>query len=77
MNQEILAYIKSRITSTEVVTTGDIETAYKATFDNGMTLEGKSIRPINGFDANEAQNSAYEDAIKKIYDGVAFALNKL
>ncbi len=77
MKPEILTYIKSRVANAEIVTTGDIETCYKATFDNGMVLEGKSMRPIDGFDSNEAQNAAYEDAISKIYDGVAFTLNKL
>ncbi len=77
MKPEILTYIKSRITSAETTTTGDIETIYKGTFDNGMVLEGKSMRPIDEFQQDEAQNAAYEDAISKIYDGVAFTLNKL
>ncbi len=77
MKPEILQYIKSRVTSSEVITTGDIETVYTSTFDNGMVLSGKSLRPIEGFQQEEAQEAAYEDAISKIYDGVAFTLNKL
>lgn len=76
MNEETLAYIKSRITSADVTISGDIETICKTTFDNGMVLEGKSIRAIGGFDAEEAKEAAYQDAVSHIYNGVAFALNK-
>ena len=77
LNQDVVNYIKSRIVSSEKSTSGDIETTYTASFDNGMMLEGKSVRPINGFDQLEAENAAYENAIDKIYHGVAFALNKV
>ena len=77
MKPEILQYIKSRITSAETTTTGDIETIYKCSFDTGMVLSGKSVRPIDGYNQEEATNAAYEDAVSKIYDGVAFTLNKL
>ena len=76
LNQDVVNYIKSRITNDETVTSGDIETIYTATFDSGMTIQGKSVRPINGFEQDEARNAAYENAIDKIYHGVAFALNK-
>ncbi len=76
LNPEVLNYIKSRITSAETTTSGDIETVYKATFDNGAMIEGSSMRPIDGFQQEEATNAAYENAIDKIYHGVAFALNK-
>ncbi len=77
LNPEVINYIKSKITSEEATTSGDIETCYRATFDTGMVLEGKSIRPIDGFSQEEAMEAAYNDAISKIYDGVAFAMNKL
>ncbi len=77
LNQEVLNFIKAKLISSEVTTTGDIETIYKANFDNGKMIEGKSIRPIDGFDQEEANNAAYENAINTIYDGVAFALNKV
>ncbi len=76
-NPEVIAFIKSKIISSETITSGDIETVYRATTNNGVALEGKSIRPIDGFSQEEAMEAAYNDAISKIYDGVAFAMNKL
>ncbi len=77
MKQEVIDYIKGRITNAETTVSGDIETIYRATLDNGMTLEGKSTRPIEGFDQHEATHAAYEAAISRIYEGVAFTLNKV
>ncbi len=76
-NPDVINYIKSKITSEETSTSGDIETTYKASFDNGMVIEGKSMRPIEGYNQEEAAKAAYDKAISKIYDGVAVALSKL
>ena len=76
MNQEAVNYIKGRITSAESSVTGDIETTYKATLDSGLVIEGKSIRPIDGFQQEEAQNAAFNDAVGVLYAGVDFILSK-
>ncbi len=77
LNPDVINHIKSKIVNAETTTVGDIETIYKISFDNGKILEGKSLRPIDGYNQEEATNAAKGDAISKIYDGVAFTLNKL
>lgn len=76
MKQETLEYLKGKVISAIPKTTGEIITQSIITFENGIVVEGQSVRDINIYDKVEAENAAYEDAIKTLYPGVEFILTK-
>ncbi len=77
MKPETLAYIKGRVISTTPSLTGDITTHSTVVFDNGVSIEGHSIREINNYDAKEAEEAAFKDAIESLSPGVEFILSKI
>ncbi len=76
INQATLDYLKGRVISTIPKFSGDITTTCLITFDNGSTIEGASVRDINGYDKVEAESAAYTNAIASLAPGIDFFLSK-
>ena len=73
---EIKEYINSRIASKTSDVCGEITTTATVTLDTGEVLEGQSVRDIHGYDAEEAENAASEDAISSLIPGITLVLSK-
>ncbi len=76
MKQEVMEYIKGRVSKLETTVTGDIETKVNVTLDNGTVISGNSLRPIDGFNQEEATTAAYTNAISALEAGVDLFLSK-
>lgn len=76
MNQSTIDYLKSRVVSAIPKISGDITTHSIVTFDNGIIVEGRSVRDISIYDKEEADTAAFNDAICSLIPGVEFVLNK-
>lgn len=74
--QATIDYIKSRVVTATPSIKGDITTDTMITFDNGISLEGHSVRDISGYSKEEADNAAFLDAISTLIPGVDFVLTK-
>lgn len=76
MSQATIDYLKSRMVSITPKISGNIATHSDVTFDNGIVVEGCSIRDINNYDKIEAENAAFLDAISTLAPGVDLVLSK-
>jgi hypothetical protein len=76
-SQNAINYIKTRVSATNFVNSGEITTICNVTLDDGAILSGNSVRDINGFDINEAQTAAYENAVSFLYPGADLILSKV
>ena len=76
MDQEVVDFIKSKILSTDYVDGGTITTTAKISFNTGAILSGTSVTDLSTYNKEEAQKSAYDNAIATLLPGVALILNK-
>lgn len=76
MSQSTIDYINAQIVQRDYTATGDVIIKSKLIFNNGYVSTGEAIRDINGFDINEAQKAADNNAISKLENGVEFILTK-
>lgn len=77
INQTTLDYLKSRVVSAIPKTSGEITTNSVITFDNGVTVEGSSVRDIAQYDKTEADSAAFQNAVASLIPGIEFATNKV
>lgn len=76
MTQSTLDYLKNRVINATYAMNGEVITSVTLTMDNGLAITGTSIRDINGFQQEEAQIAAYENAMARLLPGVDFVLTK-
>lgn len=76
MKTETIDYLKNRVISAVPKTSGEITTHSVITFDNGIIIEGYSIRDIASYEKTEADAAAFQDAISRLAPGIEFMLNK-
>ena len=76
MNPAAMEYIKGRVVSAIPTVSGEITTNTVITLDNGDIIEGCAIRDISTYEKAEADNAAFQDAMKTFYPGVNLMLTK-